>query len=279
MDGTARWAGRVVAGCDMSDPGGTRTILVAEDDEFLRRLIGRFLADSEGVNALLARDGPDALQMLKRHPGAMDLLVTDVVMRSPGGFELAALAVEAQPDLRVLYISGYFEDSRHVREGLRHSGRFFLKKPFDRDTFLRMVVTALDHPPPRPTDGFAFLMGYPPITARVVMQPDRRLEAAPRDARYELALPVGVRLAGQVTEGVTTNISRSGIGLVTHTPILGPVAAGMEVSLKLELPSDGAHSAAVNAQGRITRFDYTVSDSGGSGLSVAVRNYRPDVRR
>ena len=264
----------------MSDPGGTRTILVVEDDESLRRLIGRFLQDSEGVNALLARDGPDALKILKRYPGAIDLLVTDVVMRGPGGFELAALAVEARPDLRVLYISGYFEDSRHVREGLRQSGRFFLKKPFDRDTFLRTVVTALDQPPPWPTDGFAFLLGYPPITARVIMQPDRRLEkTAPRDARYELALPVGVRLAGQVTDGVTTNISRSGIGLVTHTAILGPVAAGMEVSLKLELPSAGAHSAAVNAQGRITRFEYTVADSAGSGLGVAVRNYRPDVRR
>ena len=272
-------AGRV-AGGDMSETGGTRTILVAEDDEFLRRLIGRFLEDSDEIIARLARDGPDARQILERYPDAIDLLVTDVVMRSPGGFELAALAVEARPDLRVLYISGYFEDSRHVREGLKQSGRFFLKKPFDKATFLRTIETALTQPPPRPTDGFAFLLGYPPITARVILQWDRRLEAtSPRDARYELALPVGVSVAGRVTDGVTTNISRSGLRLVTHTAILAPVATGMEVSLRLELPSDGARSAAVTAQGRITRFEHTVSDSAGSGLSVAVRNYRPDVRR
>ena len=90
---------------------------------------------------------------------------------------------------------------------------------------------------------------------------------------------MGVSLAGRVADGVTTDISRSGLRLVTHTAILGPVATGMEVSLRLELPSGGAHSAAVTAQGRITRFEHTVSDSAGSGLSVAVRNYRPDVRR
>ena len=101
---------------------------MAEDDEILSRLIARFLESQSGVTTLLARDGAEALEILEQRRDDVDLLVTDIVMPSPGGFELAALAVEWCPEIRVLYISGRYEDNVHVRWGLKQSGRFFLKK-------------------------------------------------------------------------------------------------------------------------------------------------------
>ncbi len=179
----------------------------------------------------------------------------------------------------MLYISGRHEDNPHVSEGLRQSGRFFLKKPFTKKAFLETVTKALEHPPPRPTDGFAFLLGYPAITARVM--PQWELATGPtRDLRYQLELPVRAHLADKTESiaGVTTNVSRTGIRIVTDEPV-GPIAEGTDVSLRLELPSSGVRSAALTAVGQVTRIEPPVSDTGGSAVSVAVRHYHPDVRR
>ena len=264
---------------DVNESARPQTILVAEDDEILSRLIARFLESQSGVTTLLARDGAEALEILEQRRDDVDLLVTDIVMPSPGGFELAALAVERWPEIRVLYISGRYEDNVHVRWGLKQSGRFFLKKPFTQDAFVEMVTKALEHPPVRPTDGFAFLLGYPTVTARVIAQ-WALADGGTRDLRYELELPVRVHVADQVesTVGVTTNVSRGGIRIVTSGPLHALFVMGTDIKLRIELPGPGKRIRAVTAIGTVKRIERQ-SVTGGSTIGVAVQHYLPDVRR
>ena len=72
----------------------------------------------------------------------VDVLVTDVVMPGMTGQELAQVAVERNPDLRVVYMSGHTEDVL-VRNGARERDLAFVQKPFTRDTLLRAVEDAL----------------------------------------------------------------------------------------------------------------------------------------
>ena len=98
-----------------------------------------------GYRILEAGDGLEALTVLAREP-AIDLLFTDVVM--PGGMHGRALAQEArkrQPDLRVLYTSGYTQDAM-VHEGKLDRGVELLNKPYRRHELAVRVREILDRP-------------------------------------------------------------------------------------------------------------------------------------
>ncbi len=87
-------------------PYGKETVLVVEDEDGVRR----FLQDSlqlNGYHVLEARSGKDALKLCAEHKGGIDLLLTDVIMPQMNGRQLAEHALALQPDLSVLYISGY----------------------------------------------------------------------------------------------------------------------------------------------------------------------------
>ena len=145
----------------------------------LRQLIGRFLAES-GWAVAEAGNADDALQILKRtdEGHAIDLLITDVEMRGrKDGFVLAAGAVTMCPDIKVLYISGHFEDRPAVRQGLREAGRSFIRKPFSRDDFLQAINNALESPRDA-ADAFAAILGHPSVEARAIAdQPTHRSRA------------------------------------------------------------------------------------------------------
>lgn len=122
-------------------PHGYETVLVVEDQDGVRELVGRMLADA-GYEVLKARDGPDALLAAERH-GRIDLLVTDVVMPGMSGGELARALLDEQPRLEVLYISGY-ADTEILNRGVRRAEESFLGKPFNGDDLLRKVRALLD---------------------------------------------------------------------------------------------------------------------------------------
>lgn len=87
--------------------GGRRlTILVTEDEEGIRDLVQATLEEC-GYTVLLACDGREALECARRHPGPIDLLLTDRVMPRLGGKELAQRLRRQRPALKVLYITGY----------------------------------------------------------------------------------------------------------------------------------------------------------------------------
>jgi PAS domain S-box-containing protein len=131
-----------------SDPGaGTETVLLVEDEDPVRALAHEMLT-SQGYRVLEAASGADALALAARHPGAIDLLVTDVVMPGMDGGELVHHLTTARPHLRVLYISGYSDDAL-MREGVSEADCAFLQKPFTCEAFVVKVRAVLDAPQPR----------------------------------------------------------------------------------------------------------------------------------
>ncbi|MBC8068950.1 MAG: response regulator [Deltaproteobacteria bacterium] len=122
--------------------GGTETLLVVEDDEQVRSVVADTLT-RHGYRVLCAQHGLDALRVVDAHGGAIDMLVSDVVMPRMGGPELAELLCAASPELRVMFISGYSEDAA-ITHGLLQAGATLLEKPFSRAALLERVRTVLD---------------------------------------------------------------------------------------------------------------------------------------
>jgi two-component system, cell cycle sensor histidine kinase and response regulator CckA len=125
-------------------PRGSETILLVDDGNALREVIQRVLEDF-GYRVLVARNGEDALTVAEQHGEAIDILLTDVVMPQLGGRELATRLWHDRPDLRVLFMSGYTEDSV-VRPALRRPGVGFIGKPFRPDILAKRVRELLDQP-------------------------------------------------------------------------------------------------------------------------------------
>jgi PAS domain S-box-containing protein len=121
--------------------GGTETVLLVEDEEVVRGLTLRILADS-GYEVLEASSGEEALRVAGGHDGRIDLLVTDVVMSGMNGRELADRLLDSRPDTRVLYMSGYTEDAV-IQRGVSGE-RAFLGKPFTPGELTRTVRQVLD---------------------------------------------------------------------------------------------------------------------------------------
>ena len=109
-------------------PRGDETILLAEDEETVRAVAREFL-ELQGYTVLEATDGADALAVAQEYAGAIDLLLTDVVMPRMGGGELVTQLTKTRPEMRVLYMSGYPDDAV-VRHGLVDDRAEFLPKPF-----------------------------------------------------------------------------------------------------------------------------------------------------
>jgi CheY-like chemotaxis protein len=130
---------------------GSETILLVEDDEGVRAFAELLLVQN-GYLVLSAGDGPDALHIAERHPGPIDLLLTDVVMPRIAGPQLADAVERLRPGVRVLYMSGYAGDT-----ALGEAGGFALvPKPFTEEELLGMVREALEAPgdePPVPATG------------------------------------------------------------------------------------------------------------------------------
>src|SRR5262249_4583356 len=120
-------------GQSLAAGGGRETILLAEDEEAVRRLTKRILAQA-GYSVIDARSGPEALEAAARHAGPSDLLVTDLVMPGMSGRELTQRLTDARGGLPVVYISGYFGEN--VPGTLPMS---FLPKPFTREGLLARV--------------------------------------------------------------------------------------------------------------------------------------------
>jgi PAS domain S-box-containing protein len=118
------------------------TVLLVEDDAQLRRLAHRALS-GEGYNVLEADRGAVALDIARRHPGRIDLLLTDVVMPDTNGRKLADALRAERPGLRVLFMSGY-PDGAIVHHGMLDPGVAYLPKPFTTEAVARKIREVLD---------------------------------------------------------------------------------------------------------------------------------------
>jgi CheY-like chemotaxis protein len=120
---------------------GRETILLVEDEDIVRRLIGQVLV-SHGYRVVEAGSGAEALEAIVNHQGHIDLLLTDVVMTGMSGRELAEKLADLLPDLKVLYMSGYTDDAI-LRHGVFHKSAAFLGKPFSPGVLVRKLVEVL----------------------------------------------------------------------------------------------------------------------------------------
>jgi CheY-like chemotaxis protein len=122
--------------------GGRETVLLVEDEDMVRRLIGQVLL-SHGYNVLEACSGSAALEAVERHAGHIDLLLTDVVMTGMSGRELSEKLLALRPGLKVLYMSGYTDDAI-LRHGVFHNSTAFLGKPFSPGVLIRKLRDVID---------------------------------------------------------------------------------------------------------------------------------------
>jgi signal transduction histidine kinase/ActR/RegA family two-component response regulator len=123
-------------------PRGTETVLVVEDEGAVRRLTCRTL-EEQGYTVLAAEHPDEALHLDAQHPGAIHLLVTDVVMPGMVGSDLAKRLVASRPEIKVLYTSGYTDDAI-VHHGVLDPEVAFLGKPFTPTSLAGKVREVLD---------------------------------------------------------------------------------------------------------------------------------------
>jgi PAS domain S-box-containing protein len=123
---------------------GSETILLVEDDAGVRSFTQRVLL-MLGYQVIAARSGTEALALLDAHHGAVDLLVTDVVMPGMNGRQLAEAVVARHPTVHVLFVSGYTDDAI-VRRGVLQDEVSFLAKPFSAVALASKLRALLDPP-------------------------------------------------------------------------------------------------------------------------------------
>ena len=121
---------------------GTEHILLVEDEEGVRRLTAQILRSS-GYRVIEAANGSDGLKLIAEGDHEIDLLITDVVMPVMGGRQLTESVREKLPGVKVLFVSGYTEDSI-IRHGILSSEAEFLQKPFTAIALKTKVRELLD---------------------------------------------------------------------------------------------------------------------------------------
>jgi two-component system, cell cycle sensor histidine kinase and response regulator CckA len=121
---------------------GSETILLVEDDDQVRTVARGILARC-GYHLIEARNAGEALLHSESHPGRIHLLLSDVVMPQMSGPELAKRLARARPDMRVLCMSGYTDDSI-VRHGVLEARVAFLQKPITPESLTAKVREVLD---------------------------------------------------------------------------------------------------------------------------------------
>jgi CheY-like chemotaxis protein len=127
-------------------PGQPReTILLAEDESLVRRVVARIL-ERAGYRVFSAANGQEALAMCDGIEGGIDVLVSDVVMPGIGGKELATRMLAKFPDLKVLFMTGYTDDEI-LRKGILDQSRALILKPFAPEDFLRCLREILSGEP------------------------------------------------------------------------------------------------------------------------------------
>lgn len=116
-----------------------RTILVVDDEGFLVDILFEIL-DSHGYSVLTATSGEEALQVAKKS-SHIDLLLTDLIMKPMNGIALADHLKQSNPEIKVLFMSGYTED--YVRDNLGVTKVPFLVKPISADHLLEKIPELL----------------------------------------------------------------------------------------------------------------------------------------
>jgi len=121
---------------------GSETILLVEDEKNVRDLVADFL-EKHGFTVFKSTTAEEALKIFQKNQDKIHLLVTDLVLPKMSGNQLANELIKIRPDLKILFMSGYTEDSR-IRTDISKQQYSFIQKPFSPATFLRKVREILE---------------------------------------------------------------------------------------------------------------------------------------
>jgi PAS domain S-box-containing protein len=127
---------------EVAPRGGSETILLVEDEAVVRGLARRIL-EQAGYSVVEASRGDEALRFCAEHAAEVDLLLTDVVMPEMSGKELADRLKSQYPELKMVFMSGYTDESI-VHHGVLDSSVEFIQKPFTPAALVRKVRDVLD---------------------------------------------------------------------------------------------------------------------------------------
>jgi CheY-like chemotaxis protein len=127
---------------DAYPKGGTETVLVAEDDEAVRRLTKDVL-EKYGYRVIDARDGEEAIEKFMENKEEIRLLLLDVIMPKKNGKEVYEEINKAKPGINVLFLSGHTAELIH-KKGILEEGLNFILKPVSPQKLLRKVREVLD---------------------------------------------------------------------------------------------------------------------------------------
>jgi len=120
---------------------GSETILVVEDEDLVRQMVREILVQY-GYSVLEARSGGESVDLCSRHQGTIHLMLTDVVMPGMNGVELSKRLAPIQPEMKVLFMSGYTANAI-AHQGFLDPGIAFIQKPFTMDSLAHKVREVL----------------------------------------------------------------------------------------------------------------------------------------
>lgn len=130
------------ANSDEPPAGGTETLLLAEDDESLRKLYSRILRRS-GYTVIEAVDGEDAIRKFSENKDSIKLLLFDVIMPKVSGKNAYDKILEINPDIKCIFASGYAADFIQQKQGIGNRMPI-IYKPVSPDVYLKTVRAVLD---------------------------------------------------------------------------------------------------------------------------------------
>jgi len=129
----------------LANQHGNETILIVDDEEYLRAVIGELLTQL-GYHVLFSSNGPDALALAEGYPGKIHLLLTDVAMEPLSGPALAEALTRARPEMKVVFISGY--PAALAPDGTLKPGTVLVHKPFTMKILSAKLREVLESPAP-----------------------------------------------------------------------------------------------------------------------------------
>ena len=121
---------------------GTETVLLVEDDQFVRE-VGKDALEEFGYKVVTAGNGIEALELIKKEKIYPKLLITDLIMPKMSGKELAKQIKEIFPSIKIIYASGYTENLI-IKNGVLEEGIHFIHKPYQISQFIKLVRQVLN---------------------------------------------------------------------------------------------------------------------------------------
>ena len=128
---------------ETSPEGGTETILIVDDEESLRVMVGRILSRA-GYTILTAGDGEEALDLFKREPEKISLVILDLMMPKMGGQKCLEEILRIDPKAKILITTGVSLGDEQTKMAIDSGAKGPLHKPYDNTKLLSVVRTLLD---------------------------------------------------------------------------------------------------------------------------------------